>query len=121
MAHFAQIDENSIVTQVIVIDNSELLDDSGTEQEMLGRQFCSKLLGGNWVQTSYNANFRKHFAGVGFRYDPVKDAFIPPKPYASWLLDEENYKWVSPIPYPTDGKQYIWNESSKSWNEAITS
>lgn len=117
MAHFAQIDTDLKVTQVIVVNNSELLDEFGVEQEMLGRQFCTKLLGGNWIQTSYNGNIRKNFAGIDFSYDPTRDAFIPPKPYNSWVLDEDTCRWESPVPYPTDDKIYIWDEDTESWVE----
>ena len=78
MAHFAQLDENNIVTQVIVVNNSELLDENGNESEAEGIAFCQSLFGGNWKQTSYNANFRKNYAGIGFTYDPVADEFNPP-------------------------------------------
>ena len=78
MAHFAQLDENNIVTQVIVVNNSELLDENGNESEAKGIAFCQSLFGGNWKQTSYNANFRKNYAGIGFSYDPVADEFNPP-------------------------------------------
>ena len=115
MAHFAQIDENNIVQQVIVVHNNELLDETGTEQESRGIQFCQSLLGGNWVQTSYNANFRKNYAGVGFTYDLNRDAFVPPKPYESWILNEDTCNWESPVPYPTDGELYTWDEEIQSW------
>ena len=119
MAHFAQIDENNIVQQVIVVHNNELLDETGTEQESRGIQFCQSLLGGNWVQTSYNANFRKNYAGQGYTYDSVRDAFIPPKPYNSWALNEDTCNWEAPVSYPTDGKLYTWDEDSVSWVEVI--
>lgn len=78
MAHFAQLDDNNIVTQVIVVNNNELLDETGNESEAKGIAFCQSLFGGNWKQTSYNANFRKNYAGIGFTYDPVADEFNPP-------------------------------------------
>jgi hypothetical protein len=117
MAHFAEIDGDYKVTRVIVVNNNELLDESGVEQEMLGRQFCSNLLGGTWIQTSYNGTIRKNFAGLGYTYDVARDAFIPPKPYNSWLLDEVTCTWKSPIPYPGDGKLYRWEESNQTWVE----
>lgn len=83
MAHFAQLDENNVVQQVIVVNNSELLDENGVEQESKGIQFCQALLGGTWIQTSYNGNFRKNYAGAGYVYDSQLDAFIPPKPDGS--------------------------------------
>lgn len=117
MAHFAEIDGDLKVLRVIVVNNNELLDEFGVEQELLGRQFCSKLLGGTWVQTSYNGNIRKNFAGIGYSYNAVLDAFIPPKPYPSWTLDESTCIWQAPIPYPSDGAVYTWNETTGSWDE----
>ena len=117
MAHFAQLDDNNIVTQVIVVNNNELLDGSGQESEAKGIAFCQSLFGGNWKQTSYNANFRKNYAGIGFTYDAGRDAFISPQPFASWILDEETCGWVSPVPRPTDGKIYVWNEETLGWVE----
>jgi hypothetical protein len=93
MAHFAQLDESNIVTQVIVVHNNELLD-NGVESEAKGVAFCQSLLGGNWVQTSYNNNIRKNFAGIGYSYDQTRDAFIPPKPEeGNWVLNEDTCKW----------------------------
>ena len=108
MAHFAQLDEQNIVTQVIVVANQELLLD-GIESEKKGIAFCQSLLGGNWKQTSYNSNMRKNYAGIGYIYDSQRDAFIPPQPYPSWTLNEETCQWTSPIEMPTDGKLYQWN------------
>jgi hypothetical protein len=119
MAHFAQLDDNLNVIQVIVIHNSVLLDESGIEQEILGKQFCTNLLGGNWVQTSYNGNIRKNFAGIGYSYDLVRDAFIPMQPYTSWILDENTCRWEPPIPLPNDDKNYIWDEDSQNWIEEV--
>ena len=116
MAHFAELDENNIVKQVIVVHNNELLVD-GVESEQAGIDFCVNLLGGTWIQTSYNNNFRKNYAGPSFEYDPIKDAFIPPQPYPSWVLNEETCRWESPIPYPADNKNYYWNEETLSWIE----
>lgn len=117
MAHFAEIDENGTVLRVIVVSNSDTSDSNGNEIEQIGKDFCSRLLGGNWLQTSYNSNFRKNFAGIGFTYDKNKDAFIAAKPHPSWILDESSCTWISPIPYPSDGKKYAWNESTVSWEE----
>lgn len=119
MAHFAQIDENNIVQQVIVVHNNELLDENGIEQESKGVEFCKTLLGGNWIQTSYNAKFRKNYAGQGYTYDSVRDAFIPPKPYNSWILNEDTCQYEAPILYPNDGKPYRWDENTISWVEVI--
>jgi len=116
MAHFAQI-ENNLVTQVIVVNNDVLLDEQGIESESLGAQFCADLLGGTWVQTSYNGNMRKNYAGVGDTYDTTRDAFISPQPYPSWILDEDTCRWEAPIPYPTDDKLYTWDEDTTSWVE----
>jgi hypothetical protein len=95
MAHFAELDENNIVKQVIVVNNNELLVD-GVESEAKGIEFCQTLLGGNWVQTSYNGNFRKNYAGIGFTYDQIQDAFIAPKPDESCVFNEETCQWELP-------------------------
>jgi hypothetical protein len=110
MAHFAQIIDN-IVVNVIVVHNNELLID-GIENEQKGKNFCNKLLGGEWVQTSYNNSIRKQYAGIGFSYDAVKDQFVRPQPYASWSLDVNN-DWQPPTPKP-EGSFY-WDESTLSW------
>jgi len=111
MAHFAQIDENNIVTQVLVVpDNAE---DRG--QDYLANDLG---LGGTWVQTSYNNRIRKNYAGVGFTYDPVNDWFVAPQPYPSWTLDEDA-KWQAPVAYPTDGVMYKWNEDTKDWQAIV--
>lgn len=117
MAHFAQIDENNVVTQVIVVDNSECLDANGVESEAVGAGFCSKLFGGTWLQTSYSGKIRKNYAGVGFSFDPQRNAFIPPQPFPSWILNESTCLWEAPVPYPIDGKLYVWDESTTSWKE----
>ena len=114
MAHFAQI-ENNLVTQVIVVDNNDILDEQGNESETIGTQFCTDLLGGTWVQTSYNGNIRKNYAGIGFTYDTTRDAFIAPQPYPSWVLDEDVCQWQAPVPRPEDGNNYIWNEDIINW------
>jgi hypothetical protein len=112
MSHFAKIDNNNIVTQVIVAEQNFI--NSG----MLGNP-------SKWIQTSYNTYagqhpegrpLRKNYAGIGFTYDNVRDAFIPPKPYSSWLLNEETCLWESPTPYPNDGNVYVWNEDTTSWD-----
>ena len=116
MAHFCKL-ENNVVKQVIVVSNQDILDEQGQESEEKGIAFCSNLLGGTWLQTSYNGNIRKNYAGIGYTYDEGLDAFIPPKPFNSWLLDEETCQWKAPVDYPTDGKVYSWDEESKSWVE----
>ena len=116
MAHFAELGMDNIVQRVIVVHNNELLDDDGVEQESLGAAFCNGLFGGTWVQTSYNKSMRKNFAGVGFTYDSTRDAFIPPKPYASWVLDEATCLWEAPVAMPDDGNSYTWNEELTAWD-----
>jgi hypothetical protein len=111
MAHFAEIDENNLVVRVLVTDN-----DYPNE----GYDWLVETFGGRWIQTSYNAatnGFRKNFAGIGFTYDEGRDAFIAPKSFDSWELDEETCKWVAPIPYPTGDKRYTWNEEELEWTE----
>ena len=109
MAHWAKIDENNLVIQVTVGDN----DDSNGDE---GYQWLVNNLGGRWIKTSYNGNIRKNFAGIGFVYDETRDAFIPPKPYPSWVLDEDTCLWQAPIPKPNDGNKYFWNEDTVSWD-----
>jgi hypothetical protein len=114
MSHFAQIDENNIVTQVLVIEQDVV--DTG----LFGNP-------GSWIQTSYNTHggahvtggtpLRKNYAGIGYTYDRTRDAFIPPQPYTSWTLNEATCLWQAPVAYPTDGKQYAWNEPTVSWQE----
>lgn len=110
MAHFAKI-ENGIVTQVIVVHNNELLVD-GVENEQKGKDFCNSLFGGDWVQTSYNSNFRKQYAGTGYTYNSVADVFVIPQPFPSWSLDS-NYDWQAPTPKPEG--MFYWDEESLSW------
>ena len=118
MAHFAELDDNNIVKQVIVVHNNELLVD-GVESEIKGIEFCQSLFGGNWTQTSYNGTIRKNFAGIGFTYDPVADHFFAPQPYPSWTLDTDA-KWQAPIPVPVEeGKFFAWDESTLSWVEVV--
>jgi len=114
MAHFAKI-ENGVVTQVIVVSNADTSSADGVEKEYIGAAFCERLLGGDWKQTSYNGNFRKNYAGIGYTFDEGRNAFIPPKPYPSWTLVEETCNWTAPVLYPTDGKMYDWNENTVSW------
>jgi hypothetical protein len=110
MAHWAEIDETGLVLRVIVGNN----DEPGE-----GYDWIIENLGGTWVQTSYNANFRGNYAGIGYTYDETLDAFIPPKPFESWVLDESIYNWVAPIPYPEDGGSYEWDETAGAWVEVI--
>jgi hypothetical protein len=117
MAHFAQLNEENLVTQVIVVANQDTADQDGVENEAIGIEFCTNLLGGRWVQTSYNANIRKNYAGIGYKYDATLDAFIPPQPFESWTLNEETAQWEAPTPYPTDDKRYTWDEATTAWVE----
>jgi hypothetical protein len=118
MAHFAKLDENNVVIDVNVVNNSDL--DSSNE-EVSGVVFLTEWSGGhsNWKQTSYNKSFRKNYAGIGYTYNPVLDAFIPPKPASSWVLDEDKCIWIAPIPYPgkLEDQKYKWDEASLSWIE----
>lgn len=122
MAHFAELDENNVVLRTLVVDNKDILDENGQEQESVGVQFLANLFGhSRWKQTSYNKTFRKHFAGNGHTYDSERNAFIPPKPYPSWVLDEENLIWKAPVDEPADSGQeegqqpYRWNEETQEW------
>ena len=126
MAHFCQLDENNIVTQVIVVSNSDIIDTNGNEVEEIGIAFCKKLLGedNNWKQTSYNNSIRVRYAGIGYSYNEELDAFIAPKPFASWIFNTETVDWVSPIghaPELTDeeieaSSSYVWDEENGVWN-----
>jgi hypothetical protein len=117
MAHFAEIDSNNVVLRVIVVSNTDTADANGVEQESIGAAFCERVLGGTWKQTSYNGNMRKNYAGIGFTYQADIDAFVPPQPYPSWVLNPNTAKWEAPIPYPNDGKHYVWDEQTQSWVE----
>lgn len=122
MAHFAELDATNTVLRVIVISNDDLLDENGDENEALGIGICQQVCGSEtrWVQTSINNNFRKMYAGVGFKYAADKNVFYNPVgPYPSWTLDS-NYDWQPPTPRPTDEKLYVWDESSLAWVEAPT-
>jgi len=114
MAHFAKLDKNNVVLEVHSVHNNELLQD-GVESEDKGIQFLVGLFGGAWKQTSYNGNIRKNYAGIGYTYDPTRDAFIPPQPFLSWVLNEDTCQWNSPVPYPVDGQRYNWDEATTSW------
>lgn len=120
MAHFAEIDENKIVLRVLVVDNAH---------EENGQTFLADTLGlgGTWIKTSYNTHggvhstgglpLRKNYAGIGYSYDETLDAFIPPKPFPSWVLNETSCLWEAPTPMPVDDKKYLWNEDTTSWQE----
>jgi hypothetical protein len=116
MAHFAKLDESGVVLEVHCVNNNELLF-NGIEVEAMGIAFLVNWSGGYpfWKQTSYNGNFRKNYAGIGYIYDVQRDAFIPPKPYQSWTLDESTCLWQAPTQQPNDGKMYSWDEATLSW------
>jgi hypothetical protein len=131
MAHWAELDENNVVTRVLVGDNN---DPAGDE----GYQWLIDNLGGTWVKTSYNAvggkrrdpntgeitndsGFRKNYAGIGYTYNAELDGFVPPKPFNSWVLNSETCLWDAPVAYPNDGKLYRWNEETLAWDEVVVS
>jgi hypothetical protein len=116
MAHFAELDDNNIVIKVLSVNNNELID-NGTESEGKGVLFLNSLFGNkNWKQTSYNGNFRKNYACIGYKYDQALDAFIPNQPFPSWTLDTSTCRWQPPASYPSDGQIYVWNENTLSWS-----
>ena len=115
MAHFAQIDENGTVQQVIVVSNDNCCGGEFPASESCGQAFINQLgLPGTWKQTSYNSNFRKRYAGIGYTYNEENDVFIPPQPFPSWTLNEEFY-WKAPVPYPEDDAEYYWDEENQTW------
>ena len=117
MASFAKIGLNNKVIEVLSVHNNELLDSNGVEQEVIGIDFLTKLTGWSiWVQTSYNNNFRKNHAGIGYTYDEDRDSFIAPKPFNSWILNETTCLWEAPVVYPDDGERYTWNEETTTWD-----
>ena len=119
MAHFAKLDENNVVIDVNVVNNSDVGDLPFPESEAVGVAFLTAWSGGysNWKQTSYNANFRKNYAFIDGVYDAGRDAFIAPQPHNSWTLNEDTCIWAPPVPYPSDGKLYFWDEATLSWVE----
>jgi len=130
MASFAKIGLNGKVIEVQSVVNEVLHDSNGVEQENIGIDFLTKLTGwAIWKQTSYNTSsgfhklggtpFRKNHAGKGYTYDEDRDAFIPPKPFNSWVLNESTCLWESPIPYPQDNNKYNWNEQNQSWDLVV--
>ncbi len=121
MAHFAKLNSNNIVTNVVRVNNEVILKADGTESELKGKQFLNNLLGSaTWVQTSYNGNFRNCMAGIGYTYDSERDAFIMPKPYPSYLLNEDTLLYEAPIAHPTDGTVCQWDEENQEWNNCFT-
>ena len=129
MAHFAELDSNNIVLRVLVVGNDDCLDDDNKESESVGISFLQNLYGSDtiWKQTSYNGKIRKNYAGIGYTYDQTRDAFIPAKPFNSWVLNETTCLWEAPVAYPTsrtiDSKAYKWNDTlyqsdnTKGWEE----
>jgi hypothetical protein len=117
MAHFAKLDNDNIVTKIIVVHNNELLDDNNVESEIKGIAFCNSIEEGKWVQTSYNDSFRNVFAGIGFTYDYEFDVFIEPKPFPSWKLNYTTFDWEAPVskPEPTQGYRLVWSELNQEW------
>ena len=131
MAHFAKLGTENIVLQIVVLSNNAILDEDGKESEQIGMDFLNNLYKTNdvWKQTSYNTfggvhkldgtPLRKNYAGIGYTYDETRDAFIAPKPYSSWTLNEDTCLWEAPVAYPDDGKRYNWNEETTSWVEVV--
>ena len=128
MAHFAEINALKKVVRVLAVDNNDTLDNNGNEDETVGAEYLSKEFGGTWLRTSYNTArgshqlggtpFRKNYAGIGYTYYETRNAFIPPKPYPSWTLNESTCSWEAPVAYPDDGKIYEWDEETTDWVEA---
>ena len=121
MAYFAKLGTGNIVEQVISINNAVITDANGVEQEQLGNDFINKLYNTRdvWKQTSYNNNFRKNFAGIGYHYDQARDAFIAPKPFNSWILNEDTCRWEAPVAMPELTQEQIDNKNYYAWNEQI--
>lgn len=118
MAHFAKLDDSNVVLAVYVVSNDDIKNLPFPESEPLGVEFLKVWSNGyeKWKQTSYNSNFRKNYAGIGYTYNEVLDAFIAPQPFPSWSLDESTATWQPPIPMPFDGNIYDWNENSQVWD-----
>lgn len=117
MSHFAKLDENNVVIEMVVVNNDVLME-NGVEVEQKGIDFLVSLFGPSvWKQTSYNGRIRKNYAGIGYSYFPAYDAFVPPQPYPSWLLNTEIFQWQPQIAKPVDGKMYDWNEETQQWVE----
>jgi len=117
MAKFAEIDENNVIIQIIVVAEEDCLDENENHSEAVGEAFCQNLFNSSnlWKQTSYPNNINKSGAGVGYFYDAELDVFIPPQPYPSWTLNSKIYQWECPVPYPADSPYYIWDEDAFSW------
>jgi len=114
MAHFAKLDENNIVTQVVVVNNKDTADAFGVEKEHIGAAHLEKILGGTWKQTSYNGNIRKNYAGIGYSYMPPPiDGFVPPQPFESWNLDPDTCQWAPPVAMPEG--MHAWDDDAQTW------
>lgn len=119
MAHFAKIDENGVVLDIIVVNNDDAPDPAPEHSEPLGQEFISSLkIEGTWVQTSYNGKFRKQYAWIGGKYLPDADVFVLPQPFPSWALDE-NFDWQPPVPMPANGHAWVWDEQRQEWVDEI--
>jgi len=126
MAHFVEINNEKKVIRVIVLEDKDTQDADGNEVESIGIKYLEDAFGGTWLKTSYNTiagkhvkggiPFRMNYAGIDFIYDEKKDAFIPPQPFSSFVLNKNTCQWEPPIEYPNDGKDYTWNEDTKSWD-----
>ena len=120
MAHFAKLNKDNIVIDVVVVNNNVLIDSENKESEAKGIKFLQDIYRyDSWIQTSYNGSFRKNYAGIGYTYDATRDAFIPPKEFEDFILNEDTCMWEPPIPYPTDGKSYLWDGDSSDWIEFV--
>lgn len=121
MAHFAKLDSDNIVIDIVTIDNSVMLKADGTESELKGKQFLNSLFGSaTWKQTSYSASFRKNFAGIGYEYRADLDGFIPFKLYDSWVLNETTCQWEAPVAHPDDNTICEWDEENQEWINCLT-
>lgn len=122
MAHFAQVDENNIVVNVIVVPDSNAPDPPSDTSQALGREFIANTLRlpGTWIQCSWGSKYRGTYPSPGFIYHPENDIFSGPKPFASWTWDSAEATWVPPIPYPEDDNEYYWNEEDQQWIQKPT-
>jgi hypothetical protein len=115
MAHFAELDNDNKVLRIVLVDNKNTADADGNEVEAIGIAYLENLLGGNWIQTSYNGKMRGRYAGIGMKYDPIENLFYTPCEFKSWKLNTETAQFEAPKPLPTDGKNYVWNEEKVNW------
>ena len=117
MAYFAQIDQNNIVTQIVVVNNDVILNSNGIPSEELGIEYCKNIFGNDteWKQTFTDGQFRVRYAGIGYLYDDEFDAFIEPQPYLSWILDHSTLEWIAPVSLPDEENHYVWDEENIQW------